>query len=199
MNKKIMSLGIVGIFLLASLGSVSACNGGYPVVSNEKKETNIKEIKNLTKEEIPMEDFGEIIKLAEEKGYKVLYDEAKETIFKNGMRIISIPTDDRYATILRFYYMEKEKFLPYHMNRERILPLMPLYIEKEKVTPAMFIETFVDKEKLVAKSTIYYLEGEKLNKITSIVDEKRNTITIDKNGEIITQKLDNVVPMGVAV
>jgi len=114
MNKKIMSLFVVGIFLLATFGSVSACNGGCPVVSNEKKEgrdlpneTNIKEIKNLTKEEIPMENFGEIIKLAEEKGYKILYDDAKETIFKNGVRIISIPTDDRYATILKFYYMER--------------------------------------------------------------------------------------------
>ena len=204
MNKKIMSLFVVGIFLLATFGSVSACNGGCPVVSNEKKEgrdlpkeTNIKEIKNLTKEEIPMENFGEIIKLAEEKGYKILYDDAKETIFKNGVRIISIPTDDRYATILKFYYMEREKkFLPYHMNRERILPLMPLYVEKEKTTPAMFIETFLDKENLVAKSTIYYFEEQKLNKITSIVDGKKNTITLNKNGEITTQKLDNVIPTG---
>jgi len=199
-----MSLFVVGIFLLATFGSVSACTGGCTIVSDDKKdgcnpsnETNIKEIKNLTKEEIPMEDFGEIIKLAEEKGYKILYDDAKETIFKNGMRIISIPTDDRYATILKFYYMEREKkFLPYHMNRERILPLMPLYVEKEKTTPAMFIETFVDKENLVAKSTAYYLEEQKLNKVTSIVDGKKNIITVDRNGEITTQKLDNVVPTG---
>jgi len=204
MNKKIMSLFVVAIFLVATLGSISAYNGGCPVVSNDKKEegnlsneTNIKEIKNLTKEEIPMEDFERIIKLAEERGYKILYDDAKETIFKNGMRIISIPTDDRYATILKFYYMEREKkFLPYHMNRERILPLMPLYVEKEKTTPAMFIETFVDKENLVARSTAYYFEGQKLNKVTSIVDGERNTITIDKNGEITTQKLDNVIPTG---
>ena len=38
MNKKIMSLIIVGIFLFVTFGSVSACNGGCSVVSNEKKE-----------------------------------------------------------------------------------------------------------------------------------------------------------------
>ena len=202
MNKKITSLIVVGIFLLATFGSVSACTGGCPVVSKDKKEgcnlSNEIEIKNLTKEEIPMVDFERIIKLAEEKGYEILYDEAKETIFKNGMRIISIPTNDKYATILKFYYMEKEKkFLPYHMNRERILPLMPLYVEKEKATPVMFIETFIDKENLIAKSTAYYFEGQKLNKVTSIVDGKRNTITIDKNGEMTTQRLNGeIVPKG---
>jgi len=205
MNKKIMSLIVVGIFLLATFGSVSACTGGCTIVSDDKKdgcnssnETNIKEIKNLTKEEIPMEDFEEIIKLAEEKGYEVLYDEAKETIFKNEMRIISIPTSDKYATILKFYYMEKEKkLLPRYVDRERILPLMPLYIKREKAAPAMFIETFVNKENLVAKSTIYYFEGQKLNKVTSIVDGKRNTITIDKNGEMTTQRLNGeIVPKG---
>ena len=201
MNKKIMSLIVVGIFLLATFGSVSACTGGCPVVSKDKKEgcnlSNEIEIKNLTKEEIPMVDFERIIKLAEEKGYEILYDEAKETIFKNGMRIISIPTNDKYATILKFYYMEKEKkFLPYHMNRERILPLMPLYVEKEKATPVMFIETFIDKENLIAKSTAYYFEGQKLNKVTSIVDGEKNTITIDKNGEITTQKFNGVAPTG---
>jgi len=200
-NKKITSLIVVGIFLSAMFGSVSACTGGCSVVSKDKKEgcnlSNEIEIKNLTKEEIPMEDFERIIKLAEEKGYKILYNEAKETILKNGMRIISIPTDDRYATILKFYYMEREKkFLPYHMNRERILPLMPLYIENEKTTPAIFIETLMDKENLIAKSTAYYFEGQKLNKVTSIVDGEKNTITIDKNGEITTQKLDNVIPTG---
>jgi len=196
-----MSLIVVGIFLSATFGSVSACNGGCTIVSNGKKEgcnlSNEIEIKNLTKEEIPMEDFGEIIKLAEEKGYKVLYDEAKETIFKNDMRIISIPTDDGYATILKFYYMEKEKrFLRYHMNRERILPLMPLYIEREKANQARLIEISFDKEKLVARSTAYYFEGQKLNKVTSIVDGEKNTITIDKNGEITTQKFNGVAPTG---
>jgi len=189
-NKKIMSLIVVGIFLSATFGSVSACTGGCTIVSDDKKDgcnlSNEIEIKNLTKEEIPMEDFEEIIKLAEEKGYKVLYDEAKETIFKNDMRIISIPTNEGYATILKFYYME----------RERIVPSLPIYVKREKANQARLIEISFDKEKLVARATAYYFEGQKLNKVTSIVDGEKNTITIDKNGEITTQKFNGVAPTG---
>jgi hypothetical protein len=190
MNKKIMSLIVVGIFLSATFGSVSACTDGCTIVPDDKKEgcnlSNEIEIKNLTKEEIPMEDFEKIIKLAEEKGYEILYDEAKETIFKNGMRIISIPTNDGYATIMKIYYME----------RERIVSSLPIYVKREKTNMARLIEISFDKEKLVARATAYYFEGQKLNKVTSIVDGEKNTITIDKNGEITTQKFNGVAPTG---
>ena len=174
MNKKMMSLVIATVFLVATFGTVSACNGGCSVVSNKKKEgcnpskeTNIKEIKNLTKEEIPMEDFVEIIKLAEEKGYEILYDEAIKVRYDNGLKAIYIPLEGKpIATIVKFYGNELPKSLPISIaiNRNRL-----------KSTKAVIVQIILEKNEIVGLN----FTDEKRE---AFVNLKEKEVTIKENG-----------------
>jgi len=174
MNKKMMSLVIATVFLVATFGTVSACNGGCSVVSNEKKEgcnpskeTNIKEIKNLTKEEIPMEDFVEIIKLAEEKGYEILYDEAIKVRYDNGLKAIYIPLEGKpIATIVKFYGNELPKSLPVStiINKNRL-----------KSTKAVIAQIILEKNEIVG---LNFTDGKR----EAFVNLKEKEVTIKENG-----------------
>jgi len=173
-NKKIMSLIVVGIFLSATFGSVSACSGGCTIVSDDKKdgcnpsnETNIKEIKNLTKEEIPMEDFEEIIKLAEEKGYEVLYDEVIKVKYDNGLKAIYIPLGGKpIATIVKFYGNELPKSLPISIviNKNRL-----------KSTKAVITQVILEEDEIVG---LNFTDGKR----EAFVNLKEKEVTIKENG-----------------
>ncbi len=174
MNKKIMSLIVVGIFLSTTFGSVSACTDGCTIVSEDKKEgcnpsneTNIKEIKNLTKEEIPMEDFEEIIKLAEEKGYEVLYDDAIKVKYDNGLKAIYIPLEGKpIATIVKFYGNELPKSLPISIiiNKNRL-----------KSTKAVIAQIILEKNEIVG---LNFTDGKR----EAFVNLKEKEVTIKENG-----------------
>jgi len=169
-----MSLIVVGIFLLATFGSVSACTDGCTIVSDDKKdgcnpsnETNIKEIKNLTKEEIPMEDFEEIIKLAEEKGYEVLYDEVIKVKYDNGLKAIYIPLEGKpIATIVKFYGNELPKTLPISIaiNRNRL-----------KSTKTVITQIILEENEIIG---LNFTDGKR----EAFVNLKEKEVTIKENG-----------------